>query len=298
MISTIEFRAKELGFIAVGFFRPQPPPFYKEFADWIDSHKQGGMSWLERNMELRQDPAGLLEGCQTIISLAYPYSAVIPATTEGWRISRYSHFPLNDYHDRLKRLGGKLISLIQGHYPDSRSRICVDSAPILERSVAYAAGLGFFGKNNSLIIPGYGSYFYLAEILTTVYFDFTPAKPLNSRCGDCRLCLAACPTGAIERSFSLNASQCLSYLTIEDKKEVSKEIAGKMGDCFFGCDRCQEVCPFNGHFEVQRKILLPSGHDLLSMKEREFTARYGRTVLSRAGLAKIQSNLRAVNESG
>jgi len=294
MRSTLKTLAKELGFINIGFIRPDRPPFFDAFLSWLSSRKHGGMDWLERNVELRQDPTQLLEGCQTIISLAYPYSSIIPTTPEGFRVSRYSHLPHDDYHHRLRQLGKKMIAVIKEQHPDSRNRFCVDSAPILERSVAYAAGMGFFGKNNSLIIPNQGSYFYLSEILTTVDFDFSPNKPIESQCEECRLCLEACPTGAIQDDFKLEVSKCLSYITIEDKKEIEEEFAYKMGDCFFGCDRCQEVCPYNKQFPAQREILLPSREELLSMKEKEFKAQYGRTVLGRAGLTKIQSNLRVI----
>lgn len=294
MVSILKTRAKELGFIGIGFIRPDQPPFFDEFNSWIFSQKHGGMKWLERHVDLRKDPTQLLEGCQNIISLAYPYPSIIPSTPEGLRLSRYSHFPHDDYHYRLRQLGKKIISVIQEHYPDSRSRFCVDSAPILERSLAYAAGLGFFGKNNSLIIPGYGSYFYLSEILTTADFDFSPAELLESRCAECRLCLDACPTGALEKPYTINASRCLSYLTIEDKMEIEEKVADRMGDCFFGCDRCQEVCPYNKKLPTQRRVLLPSRDELLAMKKEEFKARYGRTVLGRAGLTKIQSNLRGI----
>lgn len=295
MRSILETRARELGFINIGFDRPAQPPFFDAFLSWISSQNHGGMKWLERNVNLRKDPTRLLEGCQTIITLVYPYSSIIPATPEGLRMARYSHFPHEDYHSRLRQLGKKLIAVIEEQYPESRNRFCVDSAPVLERSLAYAAGLGFFGKNNSLIIPGFGSYFYLAEILTTVEFDFSPARSLESRCADCHLCLDACPTRALEKPYTINAAKCLSYLTIEDKREIGEEFAAQMGDCFFGCDRCQEVCPYNQEHLLQKEILLPSREALLSMKEEEFETRFGRTVLGRAGLTKIQSNLRVIS---
>jgi len=295
MRSILKTRARELGFIDIGLVRPTQPPFFDAFIAWISFQNHGGMKWLERNVDRRKDPTRLLAGCQTIITLAYPYSSIIPTTPEGLRIARYSQFPDDDYHHRLRQLGKKMIAVIEEQYPESRNRFCVDSAPILERSLAYAAGLGFFGKNNSLIRPGYGSYFYLAEILTTADFDFSPGRSLESQCADCHLCLDACPTGALEKPYTIKATKCLSYLTIEDKREIEEEFAAKMGDCFFGCDRCQEVCPYNKEHPSQKEILLPSREALRSMKEEEFETRFGRTVLGRAGLAKIQSNLRIIS---
>jgi epoxyqueuosine reductase len=173
------------------------------------------------------------------------------------------------------------------------SRIFVDSAPVLERSIAYTSGIGFIGKNTLLIIPGYGSYFYLAEILSTAPLTASLVTPSASRCGSCSRCLEACPTGAIEEGRSMDASKCLSYWTIE-----SRETEGIFGErtehCFFGCDRCQEACPYNGD-ETTWEISLPSTDEFLCMQENVFKEKFGRTTLSRAGLEKIKSNIRAVS---
>ena len=183
--------------------------------------------------------------------------------------------------------------MIEKEYPGSKTRICVDSAPILERSFACSAGIGFIGKNNMLIIPDYGSFFFLAEILTTASIDFPPAEPMKNRCGSCTLCVDACPTGALEKAFSLDASKCLSYLTIETKGEVPREVGQKMGDCFFGCDQCQEACPFN-EGKSSTEISLLGTDEILLMKEADFKEKFGRTAIARAGLEKLKSNIRAI----
>lgn len=289
-LSSIEARAKALGFASVGFSRAQSPVFFKKFLEWVASGKHGEMSWLGRNIELRKDPARLLEGCRTIISLAYPYAGVKPCTPEGFAAARFTEPYKDDYHQRLRGLAKDLCLTIRDFYPETRVRVCVDSAPILERSFAYASGIGFVGKNNMLVIPGYGSYLFLVEILTDALLPFLTPEPMSARCGSCSRCLDACPTGALEAPFSLNASKCLSYLTIEYRGSVDKETAKKMGRCFFGCDICQEVCPFNEE-QPSGEILLPQVEEILGMDEKEFQRMFGKTAFARPGLQKIKQNL-------
>ena len=148
-----------------------------------------------------------------------------------------------------------------------------------------------------LILPGYGSYFFLAEILTTASFEFPTTEPVANQCGSCTRCMDACPAGALERPFFLNASKCLSYLTIEYKGMVNSETGRKMGDCFFGCDICQEVCPFNeGH--ISRDISLPSTDDMLKMHTKDFKKEFGASAFGRAGLEKLKGNILAVRRQG
>jgi epoxyqueuosine reductase len=251
------------------------------------------MLWLERNIRLREDPCLLLEGCRTIISLAFPYPAGKPSTIDGSTVSRYSCPDRDDYHNRLRRLCREIIKVLKEHDGVCSARICIDSAPVLERSIALSAGLGFIGKNNMLIIPGAGSYFYLAEIFTSISLDLPPVQTMDNQCGSCTSCLDACPMGALERPFSINASRCLSYLTIESKSQIGPEEGRKMGNCFFGCDSCQEACPFNRDKDL-KEILLPTSEQILEMQEPEFIRRFGKTTFKRAGLEKIKGNIKAI----
>jgi epoxyqueuosine reductase len=260
-------KAKSLGFLAVGFTRPGRPLRFDSFSVWLKDGKNADMAWLARNLDVREDPSRMLRNCSTVISLAYPYSANKPKTLDGFSIARYANPAIEDYHIRLRTICGELVSMIRDKIPESRSRICVDSAPLMERSIAAAAGIGFVGKNNLLIIPGYGSYFYLAEILTTAAFSRLSPEQLDNQCGSCSLCLGACPTGALEKNYSLNAQRCLSYLTVEDKRPLKPDLGGAMGRCFFGCDRCQEVCPFNRKTD-DSDVVLPSTDMLLGMGKR------------------------------
>ena len=288
-------KAKALGFIAVGFTRPGRPLHFDHLRAWLDAGKNGDMEWLARNLDVREDPSRMLRNCSTVISLAYPYPSAIPETRDGFSVARYADPAKKDYHARLKSLCRELVLLIEDTYPGGKSRVCVDSAPVMERSIAVAAGLGFIGKNNLLILTGYGSYFYLAEIFTTAAIPFSPPEPLADQCGLCSLCLDACPMGALESPFVLNASRCLSYLTVEYKGPLGDDFSKKMGKCFFGCDRCQEACPFNSEGK-RPEVVLPSTDEFLNMENEAFQARFGKTAFARAGIDKLKRNIRAVRK--
>lgn len=289
-------KALDLGFVAVGFCRAGPPPFLAEYNRWIDAAKYGEMKWLHDHRDLKADPGNVLQDCETVISLAYPYPSRKPATPEGFTASRYTNPEHRDYHLVIKERAKSLVSLISEEYPGKRSRICVDSAPLLERGFAYASGIGFIGKNNMLIRPGHGSYLFLAEVLTTALFPLPAVKPTVSMCGTCSRCVNACPTGALERPFFLDAGKCLSYLTIEKKGLIDVGTGKKMGRCFFGCDVCQEVCPFNPG-PGEREKNLPSLEAILQMDQETFENRFGSTAFARAGLEKIKSNIMAMKDA-
>lgn len=292
MVSRFIERAKDLGFIAIGFSPPHRPAHFDSFLSRLADRKHADMTWLERNLDVRANPSKLLEDCRTIISLAYPYPNARHETEDGYWVARYAEPSREDYHFRLKTLGEDLSELIQDVYPGSRARVCVDSSPILEKSLAWQSGLGFIGKNTLLVIPGYGSYCFLVEILTTAPLQYPIVEPLESRCGACNSCAEACPTGALETPYHLDASKCLAYMTIEYKGEIPPALGPEMRRCFLGCDRCQEACPFNkGAFSVN--VSMPSTGEILQMREADFEKGFGRTSLARPGMEKIKSNLRA-----
>jgi epoxyqueuosine reductase len=286
--------AFSLGFVAVGVARSCEPPFYNELVRWLAEAKHGDMKWFEKSLGLRRDPSTLLKDCRAVVSLAYPYCRKKPCTSDGFSVSRYSEPLLDDYHERLRNLAGEVAALIKRRHPGSRCRVCVDSAPVMERSLALASGVGFIGKNTSLIVPGVGSCVYLVEILTTACLGPTAPLPESAwSCGACTRCLDACPTGALEAPYRLDAGKCLSYLTIEQKAPVKAESGRLMGTCILGCDRCQEVCPYNDGMDSE-EICLPSSRDFLTMDDAAFDLRFGRTALARAGIEKIQGNITAV----
>jgi epoxyqueuosine reductase len=296
MIESLRARALELGFIAIGFSRAARPLFFDEYRSWVNSGRNAGMLWMQRNMEIREDPSHLLEGCMAIISLACPYPAEKPATEDGYTLARYSTPLQDDYHIHLKAKCRELSKYIEDIYEGATSRILVDSAPILERSFAYSGGIGFIGKNNMLIIPAYGSFFYLAEIMTTAPIDIQDAVPCVDLCGSCTACIDACPTGALKGKRDFDASLCLSYLTIESENLLDPSMGRLMNRCFLGCDICQEVCPLNtGKPEIK---CIPSVESFIGMTDDYFKQVYGRTALSRPGLKRIKANIKAVCECG
>lgn len=292
MIEKLRLKALELGFIAIGFSRPVKPLFFDEYRRWVGSSRNAGMLWMQRNMEIRENPAMLLDRCQTIISLAYPYPAEKPATLDGFTLARFSTPIQDDYHIRLKVKCNELRAYLEESYTGVTSRILVDSAPILERSYAYSSGIGFIGKNNMLIIPGYGSYFYLAEILITASIDVPVLSPSLDLCGSCTACIDCCPTGALKEARNFDSSMCLSYLTIESETPVTPLMGKLMKRCFLGCDICQEVCPLNT--KKSEVKCMPSSKSFLEMADDVFKQIYGMTALSRPGLNKIRSNINAV----
>ena len=285
--------AKHLGLVALGFSPLEKPLFFDAFCAWVDAEKSGQMAWLKRHRDLRENPDKLLAKCQTIISLAYPYSPAKPCTPEGFTMARYSEPQKKDYHSRIRKKARRLALQITQSYPDSKTRVCVDSAPILERSFAYRSGMGSIGKNNMLIVPGHGSYVFLAEILTTAPLPLGNSGPMKDLCGNCTRCLDACPTGALESPRRLDASRCLSYLTIEHEGNFDPETGERMGRCFLGCDVCQEVCPFN-RVEKTRVASLPGIGEFLKMDDGKFQTLFGQTALARPGLERIQRNIKAI----
>ena len=179
VVSRLDARARALGFSGMGLCRPQRPLFFDRFEKRLHAGCFGDMTWLANHLDIRADPTRLLEGCRTIIALTYPYSASRPSTTDGLFTARYTEPWQEDYHIRLRRLAREVAQTIVSSHPGCRIRVCVDSAPIMERSFAFLSGLGFIGKNNMLIIPGLGSYFFLAEILTDAPLPVPDGEPIR-----------------------------------------------------------------------------------------------------------------------
>ncbi|MCC6750808.1 MAG: tRNA epoxyqueuosine(34) reductase QueG [Deltaproteobacteria bacterium] len=237
--------AHALGFVRVGFSSAEPLREHERlFHAWLDAGHAAGMDYLERSRELRADPRVLLPEARTVIVVAASYARPDePGVPPGHgKIARFAWGA--DYHplfkSRLERLA-EAVAAIAGHPICWRS--AVDTLPVLERAFAEAAGLGFLGKNTLLISPGIGSYTLLGLLL--VDLKLQPDQPLAGRCGSCTLCLEACPTGALVAPNVLDGGRCLSYLTIETTGPVPDELASRFDGWVFGCDVCQEVCPYN-----------------------------------------------------
>jgi epoxyqueuosine reductase len=241
-------RVRELalaaGFDRVGIATVAAAATGKAYARWIAEGGQASMSYLERGAEMRQDPRSLLAGARSILCVALQYAHPAsgpPPSGDFWPgVARYARGA--DYHDFLTERLGKARESILGEFPGCEARICVDTAPVLEREWAARAGLGSFGKNTNLLHPEGGSFFLLGELLLSL--DLEPDLPLSDLCGSCTRCLDACPTGALS-PYRLESSRCISYWTIETWGGIPVGIREGMGEWVFGCDICQEVCPWN-----------------------------------------------------
>ena len=275
--------------------------FLKEF---IEQKRHGSMTWLE-DYHKRINPEAILLGAQSVIVIAINYYRETQKLPPGHgRIARYAYG--RDYHKVLKKILKQIMHYMEAEDPDEKFRLCVDSAPLLEKAYAQKAGLGFIGKNTLLITKEFGSFVLLGEILTTAILDYD--KPATSTCGTCTRCLDICPTKAITAPGKLDARRCISYLTIENKDEIPKEFHRPMGEWLFGCDLCQNVCPYN---KVNAKPLkleefkkskiagesLPLQEILDSQTDQEFLEKFAGSPLMRAKRKGLQRNAKIVLEN-
>jgi epoxyqueuosine reductase len=291
-----------LGFEAAGITPAAPVPDYDFFRWWLDRGYGATMTYLNRQAERRGDPEKVLPGAKSVICLGMNYFTGAP----GDRIARYAHG--EDYHrvigDKLKALEDFIVSEVD---PAAKTKSYVDTGPVLERSYAARAGLGWIGKNTMLLNDGLGSYFFLGEILTTL--EFAPedyGRPALDQCGTCTKCLDACPTGAFPEAGVLDANRCVSYLTIEYKKEFTPEQAAMVGSHVYGCDVCQEVCPYNERIptspltafqlrEAAKEML--AGSSLPTEKAAYFEMIEG-SPMTRISYAQWLRNIRAREKTG
>ncbi|MBN2172248.1 MAG: tRNA epoxyqueuosine(34) reductase QueG [Candidatus Krumholzibacteriota bacterium] len=313
-----------LGFDRVGFAPVGEQPDFARFRDWLAEGCAAGMDYLARHAEARRDPARLLAGARSVIMVSVSYHAPRPAgegrggdaaksagaddpaTTDepapaGFgRVSRYARG--RDYHRVLRGRLRQAARLLAERHGARAARICVDTAPLLERSLAARAGLGWIGRNTCLVDPELGSWTFLGALLTDL--DLPPDSPQPDRCGDCRACLDACPTGALAAPGRLDARHCLSYLTIEHRGPLPAELAARLEGRVFGCDRCQEVCPFNAGARATRAEDFHPRPDqgllelapLLALDRAGLAARFAGTPLMRAGAEGLRRNAAAVLE--
>ncbi len=292
LTQAVKARALEAGFDRVAVGPAGPAEHAGQFDDWLDAGYAGGMDYLARTRAERQDPARLLPGCRSVIALALAYG---PREDDpSWSmVSRYARG--GDYHDLMRpRLAAVVDVLREGGGPDVASRAAVDTSAVLERDLAARAGLGWIGKNTNLIAAGAGSYFFIGTVLTTAVL--IPDGPAADHCGTCTACLDACPTQAFVGPWVLDARRCLAYLTIEHRGDVADEWKPRMGDWLFGCDVCQDVCPWNRKAPPAREPALapsqplPSLETLLTLDETAFRARFRGSAMSRAKRAGLARN--------
>jgi epoxyqueuosine reductase len=297
----IKEEALKLGFLKVGICDASSLKNERElFNSWLGNQFHGSMDWLERTKNERADPRTYFPDAKSIIVLAdnyYRAEEPISQSPEKGNISTYARG--RDYHKVIRKKLKYLLTYITEILPDAKGRICVDSFPIMEKPLAVRAGIGWVGKHTNLIIKGKGSYFFLGEILLNQ--ELPADKPLTDDfCGICNRCQVACPTDALQNEYVIDASRCISYLTIEHKDAIDSSYHGEMGNWIFGCDICQEVCPWNNCSE---ETLEEEYHNrvpvewldlekLLTMQKAEFDDIFSGTPVMRAGYESFKRNVR------
>jgi len=294
------------GFTKAGISAPElSGQDISRFEKWLSEGKHAGMQWLETQKEKRGNPALVLPGIKSIISLAYIYDTPFTHNENFPKISRYA-WSKTDYHkylkDKLKKLCSEIKSETQTEYPDTGLLYYVDDGPIAEKSFAVKSGIGWQGKNSLVINPEFGSYFFLCEILTNI--EIEPDKPMEDFCGNCGICTKACPAGALDEEYRLNAGLCISYHNIENKNEIPEHI--NLHGWLFGCDICQDVCPYNKHKHFTAECGFNPIPELIniplpayqSINEAEFNALFSSSPLKRLKYKRFQRNLNKINTAG
>lgn len=294
----IRAKALELGFSACGFAKVEPVDTVARqwYAKWLDSGHNGCMDYASRYCDIRNNPALLLDDAATIISVALAY---YPRTFQDADAPQFAYYAYGtDYHEVVKKRLFALASFIK-ELSGADSRACVDSAPIREKYWAQRAGIGFVGRNNLLILPGKGSYFFLGELVTTL--PLVPDNPCTSTCGDCRLCEKACPGGALSGGNAVDAARCLSCQLIEQRGVLPEWVSKKIGNRVYGCDECQKCCPHNRHaqpttvdeFTIREQIRHITYDKIDKMTEEEFRTIFSHSAVKRIKLPTLKRNNKA-----
>ncbi|MCS7254870.1 MAG: tRNA epoxyqueuosine(34) reductase QueG [Armatimonadota bacterium] len=298
-------QAKELKFDLVGIVLPTDAQTYKHFSQWLELGYAGEMEYMVRTKQLRKNPKAIMKECKSVIVVGVSYANAFNDEARydnnsdelvGW-VSAYAC--RSDYHDVIRARLTELREWIKGKVSWAKCKVCVDSSPILERELAVRAGFGWFGKNTNVVSKQFGSYFFIGELLTNVELEPTEAFE-RDRCGICNRCIEACPTGALISPKLLDARRCISYLTIEHRSAIQFELRERIGRWIFGCDICQQVCPWNNkakvgatveqwktRYEMFRQNLL----ELLSLSEDNFKRRFSGTPIARIGRKRFLRNV-------
>lgn len=264
---------------------------------WLGNNFHGTMSYMENYQEIRNDPRLLLDGAKSVISFAYNYyNPDFPSEKSGLKISRYAAG--RDYHKVLKGKLKRLVRAVETQIGQFGYRFCVDSAPIMERVWAVRSGIGWIGKNGNLIIPGKGSFFFLAELIVDLDLEYD--NPATDHCGNCRLCIDACPTEAIVQPHVVDGRRCISYQTIEHKGELDPKRASGNREWIFGCDVCQSVCPFNRFsvlhsepdFAPNETVGKLGEADWSELTKEEYDKIFFGSAVKRAGYEGLKRNIR------
>jgi epoxyqueuosine reductase len=293
----IKTEAYHLGFSACGIAKVRPLENESERLDvWLKSHCNGEMKYMETYFDMRLDPSRLVEGAKSVISLAYNYYSSQIQPPDAPIISKYAYGM--DYHIVVKEKLNCLLDFIRHEDRNIEGRAFVDSAPILEKYWAQQSGIGWRGKNSNIIITGKGSFHFLAELILNVELEYD--LPATGKCGSCVRCIESCPTGAIVMPYVVDARRCISYLTIELKSDIPDLFKGLLSGRVFGCDICQDICPWNIRFATDNSepMFIPS-FDLLNktkaewntLTEAEFRMLFRRSAIKRTKYSGLKRNL-------
>ncbi len=305
----IKALALETGFSLCGISRVDPDPQSNDiYARWIRDGLHGDMAWLERHRVLREEVNHVLPGARSAICVALNYyqptereQRTMDARDGRGRFSIYVHG--EDYHEVMQRMLADLDARVRAEFPSAQNRAVCDIHPVSDRTFALRSGIAWLGKNTNVISPQFGSWIFLGELLTTL--DLRADQPLETLCAGCRKCIDACPTGALDTPFVLDARRCISYLTIEKRGEIDAELVPLIGADVYGCDTCQSVCPFNRvasesvvfHREARSPLVDMSLAELASIGDQEFREKTKGSAIRRAKAEGMRRNARLAQEN-
>jgi len=298
----IKTEAKRLGFLSCGISKAE---FLQEEAprleQWLNSNAHGEMQYMENHFDKRLDPTKLVDGSRSVISLLYNYyPSENQKESSAPKISKYAFG--TDYHFVIKDKLKELLHFIQEEIGEVHGRAFVDSAPILEKAWAAKSGLGWIGKHSNLLTQQVGSFYFLAELI--IDLDLAYDTPVTDHCGSCTACIDACPTQAIVDPYVVDGSKCISYFTIELKNEIPASVKGKFDNWMFGCDVCQDVCPWNRFSKSHNEPLFNPHPDLLSMTKKDwqeitedvFKKVFKKSAVKRTKFSGLQRNIEFLKE--
>ena len=298
----IKNEAKRLGFISCGISRAE---FLEEEAPrlekWLKMNMHGEMKYMENYFEKRLDPSKLVDDAKSVISLSYNYYPKDLQNKEAPKISKYAYGM--DYHYVIKEKLIFFLSFIKDKIGDVNGRAFVDSAPILEKAWASKSGIGWVGKNSNLITKQVGSFYFLAELIVDLELDYDGIE--TDHCGECTACIDSCPTQAITEPYVVDGSKCISYFTIELKENIPNEFKAKFEDWVFGCDICQDVCPWNKFSKPHKEPLFQSTSELMKMSrdewneitEETFNKIFKNSAVKRTGYKGLTRNLNFIKSA-
>ena len=300
--TSIKAEAKRLGFLSCGISKAE---FLEEEAprleSWLHNNMHGNMHYMENNFDKRLDPTLLVEGSKSVISLTYNYyTDAVQQDPNAPKISKYAYGL--DYHYIIKDKLKQLLEYIKEEIGDVHGRAFVDSAPIMEKAWAKKSGLGWIGKHSNLITQKVGSYYFIAELI--IDLDLEVDHAVTDHCGSCTACIDACPTQAITEPYKVDGSKCISYFTIELKENIPNEMKGQFDQWMFGCDVCQEVCPWNRFSKNHSETLFSPKPELLSMSKKDweeitqetFNKVFKKSAVKRTKYSGLKRNIRFLYE--